>query len=348
MLKPYSKAEVFFQPRTEIGSDGRNSKTYVSHDFQLDAEIVIKQVAKSRLRSPANFFDESRALYASTHPNVVQIYYACQDDDNIYIAMPYYQRGSVKTLISGKYMTVREIIVVGCQVVSALHNVHSKGLIHFDVKPDNILLSDRGEALLSDFGLAKPAPAGLANPGLFYTPMIPPEVPGGATSFNLTWDIYQLGLTLYRMCNGNEEFKRQFGKFIAMGPAGDKAFKDAVKAGEFPDRKTFPAHIPDRLRSVVRTCLEPDPGKRYASALEVANSLAGIDDLLDWRLNASPGGVTVWSKRNDGGAEYVLTQNTDGSTIFYQIAPGGTRRRVTAGCKTSMNWREIRKILGEH
>ncbi len=91
---------------------------------------------------------------SSAHPNVVQIHYACYDADRIYLAMPYYRKGSVTSLITDKYMTVREIVTVGCQVLSGLHNIHSKGLIHFDVKPDNILLSDRGEALLSDFGLA--------------------------------------------------------------------------------------------------------------------------------------------------------------------------------------------------
>ena len=81
MLKPYNRAEVRFDLIREIGADGQNSKTYVSRDHQLDAEIVTKQIAKSKLNSPANFFDESKALYTSVHPNVVQIHYACQDID---------------------------------------------------------------------------------------------------------------------------------------------------------------------------------------------------------------------------------------------------------------------------
>jgi serine/threonine protein kinase len=280
MLKPYNRAELHFEFIREIGGDGRNSRTFVSQDHQLNAEIVIKQIDKTKLPSAVNFFDESKALYAGAHPNVVQIHYACQDEANIYLAMPYYRKGSVKGLIAGRHMTVREIVTAGCQVVSALHNVHSKGLIHFDVKPDNILLSDRGEALLSDFGLAKPTTGGLANPGLFYSKMIPPEAPAGATAFNRTWDIYQLGLTLYRMCNGNDEFNRQFAQFNAR-----PAFYDAVKAGTFPDRQIFASHIPQRLRTIIRTCLNIEPVKRYQSALDVANQLAEIDDLLDWRAS---------------------------------------------------------------
>jgi serine/threonine protein kinase len=174
MFKPYNKAEVTFDLVREIGTDGQNSRTFVAADHQLNAEIVIKQIAKATLASPTNFFDESKALYASAHPNVVQIHYACEDADSIYLAMPYYRRGSVKGLITNKHMTVREIVTVGCQMLSGLHNIHSKGLIHFDVKPDNVLLSDRGEALLSDFGLAKQMDlAGLAAQDRFYFKTIP-------------------------------------------------------------------------------------------------------------------------------------------------------------------------------
>ena len=168
------------KPFREIGADGQNSRTNASRDHQLDAEIVTKQIAKSKLNSPANFFDELKALYTSAHPNVVQIHYACQDDDYIYLAMPYYRKGSVKGLITGRHMTVREVVAIACQVLSGLHNIHSKRLIHFDVKPDNILLSDRGEALLADFGLAKQTNySGIAAQDRLYVKTTPPEATRG-------------------------------------------------------------------------------------------------------------------------------------------------------------------------
>jgi eukaryotic-like serine/threonine-protein kinase len=109
MFKPYNKAEVSFDLINEIGHVGADSKTYVAKDHQLDAEIVVKQISKSKLSSPTNFFDESKALYASAHPNVVQIHYACHDTDNIYLAMPYYKKGSVASLIAGNsHMTAEK------------------------------------------------------------------------------------------------------------------------------------------------------------------------------------------------------------------------------------------------
>src|SRR5580692_2040210 len=124
MLKPFNKAEVSFDFLKEIGGAGQNSRTYCSKDHQLDAEIAIKEISKAKLNSSTEFFEESKALYASAHPNVVQIHYACQDADNIYIAMPFYKNGSVKDLMATRFMTVREIVRAGCQIVSGLHNIH--------------------------------------------------------------------------------------------------------------------------------------------------------------------------------------------------------------------------------
>jgi len=184
MLRPYSRAQITFDLIREIRHVGRNSRTYVARDHQLDAEIVIKEVQKANLASAPSFFEESKAVYASAHPNVVQIHYACEDADAIYIGMPYYRRGSIGTMMTAQRLTVREIVTLGCNVLSGLHNIHSKGLIHFDVKPDNVLLTERGEGLLSDFGLAKQMNfAGVALQDRLYNKMISPEATRGGDRF---------------------------------------------------------------------------------------------------------------------------------------------------------------------
>jgi len=347
MLKPYNKAEVIFDLVKEIGGDGQNSRTYVSRDHQLDAEIVTKQVEKSKLASPTNFFDEAKALYASAHPNVVQIHYACQDADHIYLAMPYYRQGSITGLITGRNMTVREIVIVGCQVLSGIHNIHSKGLIHFDVKPDNILLSDRREALLSDFGLAKQTNYnGVASQDRLYFKMIPPEATRG-DSFDSTFDIYQFGLTLYRMCNGDDAFYSQFAKYGPRPTFDRDTFRYDVRNGLFPDRKLFSPHVPSRLRTIVRKCLQTDPADRYQSALDVANALAVVEgNTLDWRL-AQSGDTRTWTK-NEEGTQYEFVVRGDGSSECHKTVGAGARRRVKDGCNTSVSTKDIEKFLGSY
>ena len=347
MLKPYQKAELTFDIVREIGQDGRNSRTFVAHDHQLNAEIVTKQICKSSLTCPAEFFAESQALYAAAHPHVVQVHYACFDNDHIYVAMPYYQNGSVKSLITGRNMTVREIISIGSQVLAGMHNIHSKNLIHFDVKPDNILLSPRWEALVSDFGLAKQMNySGVAAQDRHYAPMTPPEALA-TDHFDRTFDIYQLGLTLYRMCNGNEHFHTQLAKYGGRANFDRSAFRFDVRNGQFPDRGSFAPHIPSTLRNVIKKCLEVVPTNRYRSALDVANTMAGIEgNCLDWRLVTHPD-KRVWTK-NENGTKYELTANQDGTTICYKSVNGGQRRRVGDACKANISEKDLRKIFTEY
>ncbi|WP_175947598.1 serine/threonine-protein kinase [Burkholderia pyrrocinia] len=346
MLKPYSKAEVSFDLRQEIGQEGANSNTYVAHDDQLDAEIVIKKIPKNCLDSVTTFFDESRILYLSSHPNVVQIYYACQDADNIFIAMPYYRRGSLNALINSRYLTVREIVVLGCQIASGLHNIHSKRLVHFDIKPDNILLSDRGEALISDFGLSRRlTSAGTAGQDRMYFKMRPPEA-YGTSDFTRAFDIYQLGLTLYRMCNGNAVFEEQFARFGTNPSTFDRdGFRFDVRNARFPDRDSFEDHIPDRLRRLVRKCLAPAPTDRFQAAIDVSNELAQVEDRLDWQFEKQ-GATRIWT-RVDGSKHYQLTVDGSNTSRAEKTTESGRTSRITDYCKTGITSREIRRFLGE-
>ena len=347
MLKPYQKAELAFDIIKEIGQDGRNSQTFVTRDHQLNAEIVTKRIQKKTLNSPAEFFAESQALYSSAHPHVVQIHYACFDADHVYVAMPYYQNGSVKDLITGKHMTIREVITLGSQILAGLHNIHSKNLVHFDVKPDNILLSPRLEALVSDFGQAKQTSyRGVAVQDRHYSPMIAPE--GMATDqLDKRFDIYQVGLTLYRMCNGNEHFYEQLAKYGPRNAMDRDSFRFDVRNGKFPDRKSFAAHVPSTLRNVIKKCLETNPDDRYQSALDVANAMAGIDgECLDWRLAVHPD-KKVWTKANDE-IQYELTVNADGTSTCYKSVNGGKARRVGDACKEKITDKDLRKIFTDY
>lgn len=344
MLKPYHKAELTFDIIREIGQDGQNSNTFVAHDHQLNAEIVSKRLLKASLNSPDEFFAESKALYASAHPNVVQVHYACFDDDHVYVAMPYYRDGSVKNLMAARHLTVREIITMGCQVLAGLHNIHSKNLIHFDIKPDNILLSARGEALVSDFGLAKQMNfSGVAAQDRLYGKMIPPEATR-TDHFDRRFDIYQVGLTLYRMANGNAHFNDQFAKYGAPKSFDRSTFQFDVRNGKFPDRSSFLPHIPPTLRNVIKRCLEVDPANRYGSAIEVANAISGIDGpCLDWQFHRQAGSM-AWTKTING-TEFEIVANADGSCEGYKTKDGGTRRRMRDLCRDSITDKELKKLF---
>jgi len=347
MLSPYSLAQVEFKLEDEIGSEGKNSQVFTAHDPQLNAKLVIKKIQKAKVANPKEYFAESNILYGGAHTNVVPIHYACQDDDHIYLAMPYFQNGSLKKLLQARMLTIREIITLSTQFLSGLHHIHSKGLIHFDIKPDNILISERGEAVLSDFGLAKQVDySGKAGQDRHYRNMVPPEA-FGTDHFCHRFDIYQAGLTMYRMCVGDDEFYRQYGLYSVKGALDKHLFRHAVVNAQFPDRTAYPEHIPSRLKKTIKGCLETDPAKRFSSAIEIVNELASVDgELLDWVYTPMADGK-IWTK-SLGGKTYTLSVKDDGSSQATRKVGENDARRITDFCKAAITPAEIRRFLGDY
>lgn len=344
MLKPYKRAEVSFELQKEIGHEGRNSRVHIAHDPNLDATVVIKTIAKPTLDVDA-YFAESQLLHRSGHPNVVPIHYACEDADSVYLAMPYFERGSLNKLISNRFLTVREVIKYAAHFLSGLHNVHSKQLVHLDVKPDNILLTERDEAMLSDFGLAKKTNySGFAEQDRMYVRILPPEY-FLKKGFDARSDIYQVGLTLYRMLNGNRAF---YDNFDAYGKGNDfdrDQFRHDVLNERFPDRSTYFEHVPQRFRKVIAKCLKADPAARYKVATEVVTALADIGGAdLDWQFSVEPDGRRVWSKA-DGDRAIRLCVETSGRASAEKKRGDAAARRIKDYCKEGITSAEIRKFL---
>jgi len=345
MLNTTRTAELSFHIRHEIGLEGKNSTVFTATDLQLNAEIVVKKIPKSDFSDVNQYFKEASLLHLSSHPNVVPIYYACHDDDHIFLAMPYFELGSLKKRIREAPISVREIIIWSTQVLSGLHNIHSKRLIHFDVKPDNILFSKRGEALLSDFGLTKQTTfSGVAGQDRIYGNMVPPEA-FSTQNFNNQFDIYQFGLTLHRMCVGDDIFYAEYATFIEGGDLNRHRFRHAVVNGQFPNKNDYPEHIPQALINTIKKCLATDLNERYVSAVDVVNDLSSIDgELLDWSLSYD-GANRTWHKNSTDGRVFELVVDENGSSEARKTSAGGNTQRITEYCKPQINRSEIKRFL---
>lgn len=326
--------ELNFETTKEIGQEGKNSQVFLAHDKQLDGEIVVKKIEKSKIVNPTEYYEEAKKLYASSHSNVVKVNYGCSDIDHIYIAMPYYKNGSLKSLIATKNLTIREIIRYSIQFLSGLHHIHSKGLIHFDVKPDNILISDSDEAHLSDFGLTKAMNSfGFASPELIYEKQVPPET---FTSSDKTihFDIYLAGLTIYRLLNGEEYFHRQLHSF-----SNQSDYIDAITTGTFPNRTDYLPHIPLKLQRVVNKAMNVNIADRHQTVLELINELSDIDENLDWRFNQTSTSHH-WERDNGNHTYKVVVDLTDprNISILTTKVNNSTAReqRETAHCHNNL------------
>jgi len=338
-------AELNFENLEEIGQEGRNSTVFIAHDKQLDGKIVVKVIPKDKLVNAAGFYSEAKILYASAHSNVVEVKYGCSDAENIYIAMPYYGKGSLKSLIGTRYLTVREVIRYSIQFLSGLAHIHSKGLVHLDVKPDNILLSDSDEALLSDFGLAKAMNAhGYASQEKVYSKHIPPETLYSEQK-TIQFDIYMAGLTLYRLLNGNEPFYEQYEKFKSR-----KEYLEAIEKGKFPDRTFYLPHVPRKLRKIVNNALEVDLSKRYKNVLHFINDLSTVENNLDLQFKPEEN-LHVW-ELNKIDKEYLIKLEQDSLGEFKisttkTIKKSARRTKVSALCFSKVKRSEINSKLDQ-
>ncbi|MGN7298106.1 serine/threonine-protein kinase [Ferdinandcohnia sp. SAFN-114] len=288
------ETRLTFEKIQQIGEqEGRNSKVFLAKDIQLDANIVIKEIPKNKFTEQDKYYAEARNLYSSKHPNIVEVNYACEDENNIYFSMPFYPNGSLNTMIEQRFLTVREIINYSLQFMGGIHYIHTKGLIHFDIKPTNILINNSNVALLTDFGLAKYIDQyGLATPeSELYSSHTPPEYNTGE-DLDFQSDVYQCGLTLYRMCNGNEGFHYQWRKKLQT----KEQRAEAIANGTFPDRSGYLPHIPKQLIKIINCALEVNDTKRYKNILDMINDLGKIDKNLDWVYNYDKSNRThVWT-----------------------------------------------------
>lgn len=272
---------IRFERRGNVGIQGANSQVFLAYDPQLDATLVVKEIPKASI-DVARYFAEASKLYAVRHPNVAEVLYCSQTNDEIYLAMPEYD-GSVEGVLRTRPLTVREIVRIGTDFLTGLHHVHTCNLLHFDIKPSNVLLDTSGKAVLTDFGLAELVnPSGLATPDKIYESHIAPEAMTMSPVLSAQADVYQAGLTLYRMCIGTALWNAQLRTITA--PPNPPTARPAVARGAFPSRHGLPAHVPGNLRKLICKAIEVDPAARHPTILDLLNDLARVSENLDWQF----------------------------------------------------------------
>ena len=136
----------------KINSEGVNSALYLVKDTQLGSNLILKQIDKNNFNEVSRYFEESKKIYNLKHPNIININTASYDDEYIYITMPYYRKGSLYNLIKNENLSMRKIIKYSLDFLSAVEYIHNKEIVHCDIKPNNILISDKDRAVITDFG----------------------------------------------------------------------------------------------------------------------------------------------------------------------------------------------------
>lgn len=322
----------------KINSEGVNSALYIVEDEQLNSEMILKQIDKKKLKEYDKYFDESKKISSLNHPNIIKVNYATYDDEYVYITMPYYRNGSLNHLLDKKNLTVKEIIKYSLDFLSALYYVHGNNLIHCDIKPNNILINDNNQAVLSDFGSALELDdSGFAKLKNVYYKHIAPEQ-CFTSRINKKVDIYQVGTTLYRMCNGNEECNNQLKRYKDLND-----LKIAISKGKFPVRKKYLPHIPKSLILVVEKCLSLNKDDRYDSVLDILNDLSAINENLDWRYDKRNRNYYTWIRDEN----YVVLKRVNRLWNIESSIENINDDLINLESK-AQGYRKVRKIIKEY
>ena len=271
----------------QIGvGQGMNSTVYLADDPQLGGEVAAKEIEKSRFTNASVYFDETQAMFAVAHDNVVAVQYACQTPDVISLVMPYYRNKSLANRIQDRPLQLSEVQRVAQGILAGLAHIHLRGYIHFDIKPTNVLFSNLERPMIADFGQSRAiSSTGVVTVPPLYINAQPPETISTGVATTVA-DIYHVGLLMYRALNGDSFYTAQI-------PADPTLLPARIASGKFPNRKRFMPHVPSRLRTLVRKALRVDPADRFQTATEMADALGRVDVNLDWSAEPLFGGFPL-------------------------------------------------------
>ena len=249
---------------------GGMANVYCGTDLKTGNRIAVKVLKEEFLDNEElvrRFKNESKAISILSHPNIVKVYDVSVTDKLQYIVMEYVDGITLKEYLKqrGGALTWKEVVHFATQILSALQHAHSKGIIHRDVKPQNIMLLADGSIKMMDFGIARFSRAQsqtVSDKAIGSVHYISPEQAKGERTDART-DIYSVGVMLYEMLSGRLPFD------------GDGAVSIAImQISEKPKPLTEIApNIPEGLRQITEKAMEKDPAKRYQSAQEMLQAI---------------------------------------------------------------------------
>ena len=261
-----------YQIIEELGRGGMG-RVYKALDTEVNEKVALKlikpEIAADK-KTIERFRNELRLARKIRHKNVCQMYDLSKEEGAHYITMEYVTGDDLKGMIRrmGQF-SAGQAITIAKQICGGLEEAHKLGVIHRDLKPQNIMIDQDGNARIMDFGIARSIEGkSITGAGMMIgTPdyMSPEQVDGKETDQRS--DIYSLGVILYEMVTGQTPFE------------GDTPFTIGVKhKSETPKGpKELNAQIPDDLSRVILKCLEKDREKRYPNSRELWSNLSAIE-----------------------------------------------------------------------
>ena len=266
-----------YQILEQLGEGGM-ATVYKAYDTRLDRYVAIK-VIRNDLFGPTllermlkRFEREAKALAKLSHPNIVKVLDYGEHNGAPYLVLEYLPGGTLKGQVMGKPIPWQEAVRLLLPIAGALDYAHEQKIIHRDVKPANILLTEKGQPMLSDFGIAKilemkeeftltGSGTGIGTPEY----MAPEQ--GMGREVDARTDIYSLGIVLYELVTGRKPYTADTPMAVVL-----KHMTDPL-----PRPRQYIADLPDIVERVLLKALAKDPQDRYSKISEFADALENAD-----------------------------------------------------------------------
>ncbi|MEP6590266.1 MAG: protein kinase [Gemmatimonadota bacterium] len=279
-----------FTLERELGGGGM-SRVFVAHEVRLSRKVVIKVLSPELVQGlNAERFEREILLAASLQQaNIVPVLAAGEVEGLPYFTMPFVEGESLRTRLGGSGLPIADVLAILRDVAKALAYAHSRGIVHRDIKPDNVLLSG-GTAVVTDFGIAKALSASRNETGATLTSVgtsigtpayMAPEQIAGDPNIDHRVDLYALGCMAYELLSGKSPFAdrtppKMLAAHLSEKPAAIGSFR---------------GDSPGALNSLVMRLLEKDPVDRIQSASDVLRSLDGMSTSSTPTLSLSAPGM---------------------------------------------------------
>jgi serine/threonine protein kinase len=291
-----------------IGAGGMG-EVFLAEDTLLDRKVAIKMLPAKSIgneQAKKRLFREAKAAATLDHPNICSIYEVGEEGDCAFIVMQYIAGRTLSRIIKNNALSPAEVVDIGMQAAQALAEAHSRGVIHRDIKPQNVIITPRGQVKILDFGLAKiirdetDSSTGATESRLtdtgevvgtvgYMSPEQLRDLPVDART-----DIFSLGVLLYECATGRPAF------------VGSSKISISLQVIEANPKKPseFGEHVPPELDDIILKTIAKKVEARYQSATALLADLRKMETILQGstlntqpltpaRLSASPAGATL-------------------------------------------------------
>jgi serine/threonine protein kinase len=295
-----------------IGAGGIG-ELYRARDTKHGRTVALRIVRPDVLADPdrrARLLHNAKASSVLSHPNIAALYEAGEDQGQLFLASEYVPGQTLRAAIGGRPLNARQAIAFAAQIADALADAHAAGVVHSDVKPDNVMVTPKGNTKLLDMGLSVWTAGGAARAraGRETTaaamqdqvvgrtaPYISPEQALGEEVDHRT-DIFSLGAVLFEMLTGREPFRASTAAELTQ----------EIVYGPLAAPSSLVTSLPAEIDPIVERMLAKRPTDRYESAATVAAELRSVLAILDRRDVASDAPIVIRGARERSTAGWLV------------------------------------------